>query len=266
MPVFDRASKIRGKKKAAAEKRAADDEATAAPAPAAEAKAADSNKESDTGAVAPAGIVMQFNEPSAWVERMALTGTKSLPSDLAPDDDPKREEVFIQHALLSVLRGLSMLEKANVPWRRPADYFAEMFKDDVHMQRVRESINKSKSAVEQRAQRRAMKDQKKFGKEVQAEVLRQRAKHKRDLGDRLQDWKKKRRGGDREELDNVIDNDDDDGNSRKKQRTEGGGRGRGRGGGGRGGGARPQRAKNLRPGGPSKGGAKRPGKNARRRQ
>jgi rRNA-processing protein EBP2 len=205
-------------------------------------------------------VVLQFSEPQAWVERMTLTGTRSLPSDLAPDDDPKREEVFIQHALLSVLRGLTLLEQARVPWQRPADYFAEMYKDDVHMNKIRESIQRSRVAVESRAQRRAMKDQKKFGKEVQAEVLRQRAKHKRDLSDRLHDWNKKRKGA-REDLDEVIDKDDDEGDERPRKRA----RGEQQRGGGRGGGG-PARPKNLRPGGARKGPAKRPGKNARRRK
>jgi rRNA-processing protein EBP2 len=199
-------------------------------------------KEDDTGAV------LQFNEPAQWVERMALTSVKSLPSDLAPDDDPKREEVFIQQTLLSVVKGLSMLEQAKVPWRRPKDYYAEMFKDDVHMNKIRDSIDKSKKQVEERAHRRAMKDQKKFGKEVQAEVLRQRAKYKRDLNERIGDWKRKRRGND-ESLDDVLE-DNDDSRGGKKPRREGGGRS----------GPRTAKPKTLRPGG------KRPGKNSRNRR
>jgi rRNA-processing protein EBP2 len=218
------------------------------------------NEEQTTNAAAgdDTGAVLQFNEPAQWVERMALTAVKSLPSDLAPDDDPKREEVFIQQTLLSVVKGLSMLEQANIPWRRPKDYYAEMFKDDTHMNKIRESIDKSKKQVEERAHRRAMKDQKKFGKEVQAEVLRQRAKYKRDLNDRISDWKKKRRGND-ESIDDVLGEEDD---SRGGRGGRGGGRGGrgGRGGGGGRGGPRSAKKTNLRPGG------QRPGKNSRRRQ
>lgn len=221
--------------------------------------AADEEQANNTAAGAAAednGAVLQFNEPAQWVERMALTAVKSLPSDLAPDDDPKREEVFIQQTLLSVVKGLSMLEQANVPWRRPKDYYAEMYKDDTHMNKIRESIDKSKKQVEERAHRRAMKDQKKFGKEVQAEVLRQRAKYKRDLNDRISDWKKKRRGND-ESIDDVLGEEDE---NRGGRGGRGGGRGRGgRGGGGGRGGPRSAKKTNLRPGG------QRPGKNSRRR-
>lgn len=261
MPVYSKAiSKRALRRKQAAdavvEESGSDGEAAAPLIPAAD--VGDVNTAAAAAVSKDTEAVLQFNEPAQWVERMALTAVKSLPSDLAPDDDPKREEVFIQQTLISVVKGLSMLEQANVPWRRPKDYFAEMYKDDVHMNKIRESIDKSKKQVEERAHRRAMKDQKKFGKEVQAEVLRQRAKHKRDLNERLTDWKRKRRGND-ETLDDVLD-DDDGAHGGKKARREGG---RGRGGGGRGrggGGPRTPKTTNLRPGG------RRPGKNSRRRQ
>ncbi|CCW62039.1 unnamed protein product [Phytomonas sp. EM1] len=185
---------------------------------------------------------VEINEPAQWVERMALTSTRSLPSDLNADDDPKREEAFIQQTLLSVIQGISLLELANVPWKRPDDYYAEMFKDDVHMNNVRRAMEATKSRIESQAHRRAMKDQKKYGKEVQAEVLRQRAKHKRDMQERLSNWKKKK-GGD-EAMRDILNNDDEDGEAPSKRHK-----------------ADPHR-RNLKPGGKSK----RPGKNARHRR
>lgn len=205
-------------------------------------------------AVAPADAAqLEFNEPAQWVERMALTSTRSLPADLSADDDPKREEAFIQQALLSVSRGVSMLEQAGVPWRRPEDYYAEMFKSDVHMNDVRQAMDASKSRIEAQAHRRAMKDQKKYGKEVQAEVLRQRAKYKRDMADRISDWKKKRKGSGG--LNDFLGNDEE---------ADGGGGGGGRKGSGGGGKRGPTgpKPRNMQPGGGSR---KRPGKNARGR-
>ncbi|CBH14856.1 rRNA processing protein, putative [Trypanosoma brucei gambiense DAL972] len=194
---------------------------------------------------------VEFSEPAQWVERMALTSTKPLPSDLNADDDPKREEAFIQQALLSVVRGISLLEAGDVPWKRPDDYYAEMFKDDVQMSRIASAMEKSKARIEERAHRRAMKDQKKYGKEVQAEVLRQRAKYKRDMGARISEWRRKRKGN--EDLDDILNADE----------TTSGSKGRGAARGVRGGGTtRAPRQKNLRPGGVKR----RPGKNARRRR
>lgn len=211
---------------------------------AATAAASSSSATSPPSGVA-AATKVEFNEPAQWVERMALTSTRCLPSDLNADDDPKREEAFIQQTLLSVTRGISLLEEAKVPWKRPDDYYAEMFKSDVHMNDVRQAMEASKARIEAQAHRRSMKEQKKYGKEVQAEVLRQRAKYKRDMQDSLSDWRKKRRGND-DTLRGIVDEDEDGG----------------RGGAKRGKGQHTPRARNLRPGG----GSKRPGKNARRRR
>lgn len=194
-------SRKQQKKQALKAKIAAD--LAAANAESAQAAAANGEKAED--GASSTTVQVNFSEPALWAERMALTATKVLPTDLSPDDDPKREEVFIQHALLSVMRGISMLEKANIPWKRPADYYAEMYKTDTQMEKIRSSVLDSKKKVQEQAHRRAMKDQKKFGKEVQAEVLRQRAKNKRDMLDKVSEWRKKNKGNSgREDLDDVI--------------------------------------------------------------
>ncbi|KAG5492590.1 hypothetical protein JKF63_01169 [Porcisia hertigi] len=197
---------------------------------------------SSSSAAAAGTTRVEFSEPAQWVERMALTSTRSLPSDLNADDDPKREEAFIQQTLLSVVRGISLLEEANVPWKRPDDYYAEMYKSDMHMNDVRQAMEASKARIEAQAHRRSMKEQKKYGKEVQAEVLRQRAKYKRDMQDSLSDWRKKRRGNG--SLQDVLNDDDDGDRDAKRSKAQ-----------------RTPRPRNLRPGG-----NKRPGKNARRRR
>ncbi|KAG5467296.1 hypothetical protein CUR178_00938 [Leishmania enriettii] len=211
--------------------------------PAASAKGAvGAAPKSTAAATAAFATRVDFSEPAQWVERMALTSTRSLPSDLNADDDPKREEAFIQQTLLSVVRGISLLEEANVPWKRPDDYYAEMYKSDIHMNDVRQAMEASKARVEAQAHRRTMKEQKKYGKEVQAEVLRQRAKYKRDMQDSLSDWRKKRRGNG--SLQDMLNDDDTGERDAKRSKTQ-----------------RTPRARNLRPGG-----SKRPGKNARRRR
>nr|CCC93216.1 unnamed protein product [Trypanosoma congolense IL3000] len=115
------------------------------------------------------------------------------------------------------------------------------------MSRLAAPLEKLRARIEQRAHRRAMKDQKKYGKEVQAEVLRQRAKYKREMGARINEWRRKRKGND--ELGDILEvNNVDDGTKsrgRLSTRTQQG-----------------PRQRNLRPGG----GKRRPGKNARRRQ
>ena len=182
-----------------------------------------------------AEVEVNFREPQAWIERLTLTATKPLPKDLNVDDDPKREEVFIQHALLTARRGIALLDSAKIAWRRPLDFYAEMYKSDVHMNKVQASIQRSKSAIEQRAARRASKDQKLFGKEVQAEAIRQKAKAKREALEKVTSWRRKRgRTDDEEDAEDAVEG--------KKQGRRG---------------ARPP-SKTLRPGG-----KKRPGKSKR---
>lgn len=255
MPVYERATRktrsqsaATGKRSAEVRKRRPSDETeeeveSNVSSEHEEAAATESPRKGQKSRVAaPKAVKVEFSEPAQWVERMALTSTRSLPMDLSADDDPKREEAFIQQALLSVYRGISLLEDAGVSWKRPDDYYAEMYKSDVHMNQVRQAMEASKHRIEAQAHRRAMKDQKKYGKEVQAEVLRQRAKYKRDMQDRLSDWKKKRKGNDN--LRDYLNDEEDAGGDRKRGRTERG--------------ARPR---NVKPGG-----SKRPGKNARSRR
>eukprot|EP00672_Neobodo_designis_P025512 CAMPEP_0174838670 /NCGR_PEP_ID=MMETSP1114-20130205/7539_1 /TAXON_ID=312471 /ORGANISM="Neobodo designis, Strain CCAP 1951/1" /LENGTH=311 /DNA_ID=CAMNT_0016072773 /DNA_START=51 /DNA_END=986 /DNA_ORIENTATION=+ len=214
---------------------------------------------------AKAAVTVEFSEPKRWVQRMTLSATKPLPADLDPNDDPKREEVFMKHAELSVRRGLAMLEKAGVKWRRPDDYYAEMYKTDMHMERIRDSMEKSKKEVQERAHRRNMREQKKFGKEVQADVIRQRAQAKNAHMEKLAEWRKRK--GNKGSLDDALDGEtgDDAGLTLGSKKGRDKFRKPGAGGAARRGGAK----RSLRPGAGAgkksgKGGAKRPGKNKRR--
>ena len=225
---------------------------------------ASGSDDDEAAAEAKAAVSVEFTEPKRWVQRMTLSATKPLPADLDPNDDPKREEIFMKHAELSVRRGLAMLEKAGVKWRRPEDYYAEMYKTDQHMEKIRESMEKSKKEVQERAHRRNMREQKKFGKEVQADVLRQRAQAKNAHMTKLSEWRKK--GGKGTSLD-LDENEGDDSNltlgskkgGRDKFRKPGAG-GAARGGANRAGGAK----RSLRPGAGKAKPSKRPGKSKRR--
>jgi rRNA-processing protein EBP2 len=201
---------------------------------------------SDDAAQAAAGPSVTFVEPAAWVERMTLSALKPLPADLNPEDDPKREEAFMQHALLSVRRGIEMLERADVPWRRPTDFYAEMFKSDVHMSKIKESITRAKQALQERTQRRVMKEQKKFGKEVQAEVQRQRAQEKREMLAKVSEWRKTKGSASK-----ALDDEDEEPRA-KRGRGNAGGKAGGKAGAKRSQARAAPKPKNLRPGGKKK--------------
>ena len=48
---------------------------------------------------------------------------------------------------------IAKMEAAGVPWRRPADYYAEMVKTDDHMLKVREQLAHEQKQIEEAAQR-----------------------------------------------------------------------------------------------------------------
>ena len=51
-------------------------------------------------------------------------------------------------ALAAAKAALERLDAAGVPWRRPADYYAEMVKSDAHMARVKAQLMHEQAQIE----------------------------------------------------------------------------------------------------------------------
>jgi len=136
-------------------------------------------------------------------------------------NDFKRETIFYRQAQSGVMRGIELLLKHNIPTHRPEDYFAEMFKTDEHMQKVRHSLLQRKTALEQTEKVRRIRQEKKLAKEKHVAAIQEKHKQKRDLNENI----KKFRKGLRNDLD-FLENDNgkknkkqDDSNNRKKNLT-----------------------------------------------
>lgn len=133
--------------------------------------------------------LQEFALPLDFPDSLAVT-TKKQP--LVPvDDDLKRELYFYTQALDATKIGLAKLKKLGIPTTRPDDYFAEMVKNDLQMEKIRqelifknESIKKSDLAKKQRAL-------KKFGKSVQVEKLLERQKSKKDDLEKIKGLRKR---------------------------------------------------------------------------
>jgi rRNA-processing protein EBP2 len=106
------------------------------------------------------------------------------------DDDLARELAFYQQSLTAVLDGRALLKKEGVPFSRPVDYFAEMVKSDEHMGRVRQKLVDAAAGKRAAAEARKQRDLKKFGKAVQVEKQRERAKEKRETLERINTLKR----------------------------------------------------------------------------
>ncbi|EGR46388.1 uncharacterized protein TRIREDRAFT_66154 [Trichoderma reesei QM6a] len=115
-------------------------------------------------------------------------------SESIPDvsDDLQRELAFYSQCLEAVRQGRSRLIREGVPFSRPKDYFAEMVKEDAHMEKIKAKLIEEASAKKAAAEARKLRDLKKFGKQVQVSKLQERQKAKREVLDKIKTLKRKR--------------------------------------------------------------------------
>ena len=107
-------------------------------------------------------------------------------------DDLARELAFYAQSLDAVKRGRALLKAEGVPFSRPTDYFAEMVKDDGHMEKVKAKLIEEASAKKASAEARKLRDLKKFGKQVQVARLQERQKAKKETLEKIKSLKRKR--------------------------------------------------------------------------
>lgn len=113
-------------------------------------------------------------------------------ADSIPDvaDDLQRELAFYSQSLEAVRLARSKLRAEGVPFSRPKDYFAEMVKEDAHMERVKAKLTEEAAGKKAAAEARKLRDLKKFGKQVQVAKLQERHKEKRETLDKIKTLKR----------------------------------------------------------------------------
>ncbi|XP_061539670.1 probable rRNA-processing protein EBP2 [Phycodurus eques] len=129
-----------------------------------------------------------------WVERLDLTnppvedvlakiGNMQSGSNgvVNADDDFQREMFFYRQAQATVLEALPLLSKHGIATKRPDDYFAEMAKSDQHMQKIRKMLISKQAIMERSEKAKKLREQRKFGKKVQVEVIQKRQKEKKAM-------------------------------------------------------------------------------------
>ncbi|XP_054645713.1 probable rRNA-processing protein EBP2 isoform X1 [Dunckerocampus dactyliophorus] len=139
-----------------------------------------------------------------WVERLDLTnrpvddvfaniGGKVQSGnnrEVDADDDFQREMFFYRQAQATVLEALPLLNKHNVSTKRPDDYFAEMAKSDQHMQKIRKKLLSKQAMLEKSEKAKKIREQRKFGKKVQIEVIQKRQKEKKAMMSSVKKYQK----------------------------------------------------------------------------
>ncbi|XP_030630304.1 putative rRNA-processing protein EBP2 [Chanos chanos] len=144
-----------------------------------------------------------FKKTLPWVERLDLTnvpaadivakaeGRQITPGEeINAEDDFQREMYFYRQAQATVLEALPKLLKLQIPTRRPEDYFAEMAKTDQHMQKIRQKLILKQTAMEKSEKAKKLREQRKYGKKVQVEVLQKRQKEKKAMMSAVKKYQK----------------------------------------------------------------------------
>ncbi|KAM3470427.1 hypothetical protein MY5147_006419 [Beauveria neobassiana] len=124
--------------------------------------------------------------------QIIVSSTKTAESIPDVSDDLQRELAFYTQCLDAARRGRSKLLAEGVPFSRPKDYFAEMVKEDAHMEKIKAKLIEEASAKKASAEARKQRDLKKFGKQVQVAKLQERAKAKRETLEKIKTLKRKR--------------------------------------------------------------------------
>lgn len=141
----------------------------------------------------------------ASLQRISIPTDKAVPfathqtivsssdtADSIPDvsDDLQRELAFYTQCLEAARQGRTRLLAEGVPFSRPKDYFAEMVKEDAHMEKVKAKLVEEASAKKASSEARKQRDLKKFGKQVQVAKLQERQKAKRETLEKIKTLKR----------------------------------------------------------------------------
>ncbi|VVC33106.1 Eukaryotic rRNA processing [Cinara cedri] len=185
-------------------------------------------------------ILSSFASSLPWTERLDIVAeTAPLAPELSMEiteqqqflkagkidevalNDFKRETMFHRQAQSAVMRGVQLLLKNNIATHRPEDYFAEMFKSDEHMQKVRHALLQRKTALEQTEKVRRIRQEKKLAKEKRVAAVQDKHKQKRELNENIKKFRKGLRNDlDFLETDTKKNKKQDDSNGKKKNLTK----------------------------------------------
>lgn len=139
-----------------------------------------------------------------WVERLDMTNPPAedilskvegkVPDvtngEVNAEDDFQREMFFYRQAQATVLEALPLLKQYDIATKRPDDYFAEMAKSDQQMQKIRKKLLSKQMILERSEKAKKLREQRKFGKKVQIEVIQRRQKEKKAMMSAVKKYQK----------------------------------------------------------------------------
>ena len=129
-----------------------------------------------------------------WIETLSITADKPIvlsKSDI--HNDLARELAFYQQALFAANEAKKRIHQAKISFSRPDDFFAEMVKSDEHMEKIKERLVEEAQSIKKSEEAKKMRDMKKFGKQIQAQKIQERAKMKSETLRKIGELKRKRK-------------------------------------------------------------------------
>ncbi|GAV89417.1 Ebp2 domain-containing protein [Cephalotus follicularis] len=133
---------------------------------------------------------ISWPENLGWVHKLSIDIDQEKEVDV--NDDLARELSFYTQALEGTREAFEKLQSMGLPFLRPPDYYAEMVKSDVHMEKVKGRLLSEKRRIEESEERRKARESKKLAKEIQAQKQKERAKQKKDEIENVKKWRKQR--------------------------------------------------------------------------
>ena len=138
------------------------------------------------------------NKEAPLVEHQSVIGGElvKLSTELNVKLEIQREAQFFNTALVNVKQVLIELEEKGVKLERPKDFYAEMFKSDLHMDKVAGRLEREKKRIEDFETKKRKKQNVKFHRKLKHKRNLEAAKEKRDGFKAIEHWKQKIKRGD----------------------------------------------------------------------
>jgi rRNA-processing protein EBP2 len=106
------------------------------------------------------------NKNIDWLEFPVNISESTIPPNLNPDDDIKRELIFYNIAKENAIKGMIQLKQLGEKINRPDDYFVEMLKSDEQMENIKKQIIREQTYIKNFEQKKQKFQNIKFAKSI----------------------------------------------------------------------------------------------------
>ena len=148
------------------------------------------------------------NKNIDWLEFPVSISESTIPPNLNPDDDIKRELIFYNIAKENAIKGMIQLKQLGEKINRPDDYFVEMLKSDEQMLKVKKQIINEQQYIKKFEAKKQKMQNIKFAKSIKDFQNKEKTSFKRQTLQGVEKWKKhiKNNPQDYKDIDKFFNN------------------------------------------------------------